>query len=322
MAVLNKKKVFTIILSLIFCYSLVMTENVAFAEIEQTSNLRFSMTESFPIFINSNDDFATLGFSGNGSSSNQYTIENLRVVSTGELDSAIVVGGTDVHFVIQNCEIVSKYIGIFIQDTVAVGTAKIVNNTITCSTTNGGGIGVGADQVLIENNTISGFMQGIHVNLADDTTIKGNNILLSYYQGINIRYSSFNTITDNDIRNSNQHGLAIVGDTSSYNLIYNNIFVNNSNKPTYEIDGGVVTGDTGSQGYDGGSNNQWYETLHQQGNSWDDYNGEGNYDIDGSAESFDHYPQKYTTNTDESNLLFFASILAIVGLTALFIKRK
>ncbi|MHA1199537.1 MAG: NosD domain-containing protein [Candidatus Heimdallarchaeaceae archaeon] len=322
MFISNKKKVSTVILGLMLVCTLTMTKQNTLAEINHTSYLKISLTDSFPILIDSNDDFIALSFPGNGSSSNPYIIEDLRVVSTGQLDSAIVIGGTDVHFVIQNCEIVSNYLGVYIQPTVAIGTAKIINNTITCSTTNGGGIGIGADQVLVENNTISGFMQGIHVNEADDTTIKANHILLSYYQGINIRYSSFNIITDNNIRNSNQHGLAIVGGTSTYNIIYNNIFANNSNKPTYVIDGGVVTGDTGSQGYDGGSNNQWYNALPQQGNRWDDYDGEGTYSIDGSAESVDQYPQKYITATDESSLLLIVSIISIIGLTILFFKRN
>ncbi len=300
---------------------IIYTNHILQAKIQQPVFSTRSLTDSSPIFINSNDAFEVLGFSGNGSESNPFLIENLRVVSTGQLGSAIVISNTDVYFIIQNCEITTQYIGIYIQPTVLPGTAKIINNTVTCDTISGGGIAIGTDETLIENNTISGFMQGIHVNEANNEIIKGNSVLLSYYQGINIRHSSFNTIINNDIRNSNQHGLAIVGSTSTYNIIYNNIFVNNSNLPIYEIDG-VITGDTNSQGYDGGSNNQWYDDVNQKGNSWDDYENNGPYNIDGSADAVDQYPLRYITGTTESMFLPLFSILVFICSIAEIVKRR
>lgn len=316
------KKNLISIVGLLLCISIVITEPTTSANNNQTSDLNLSLINSFPIFINSNEDFIALNFTGEGTINNPYLIENLNIVSTSELTSAIRISGTDVYFIIQNCVITSKYIGIAILETVEAGTAKIINNTITCSSKNGGGISISSSNTILENNTISGFMQGIHVNEADYTTIKGNIIHLSYYQGINIRYSGFNTITDNDIRDSNQHGLALVGSSSMYNIIYGNIFVNNSNEPTYEIDGGVVIGDTSSQGYDGASNNQWYDSVHQKGNSWDDYDGEGTYSIDGSAGSEDLYPERYITQTAGNNSITIVTLITIIGLTALTIRRR
>lgn len=320
MLTLNEKKINIILIFsfLLFCS---ISSSQAFLlnlNDKHISSIHISLTDSFPILVTSNDDFDSLGFPGNGSSSNPYIIENLHIVSTTELGSAIQISGTNVYFVIQNCEIISKYVGIYVQSTVASATAKIINNTITSSTTFGGGIAVGTDYVLIENNTIFGFSQGIHLNYANYCDIKGNKILLSYYQGVNIRYSSYNIIIDNDIRNSNQHGLAIVG-SGMYNVIYNNIFVNNSNEPTYDIDG-ERTGNIVSQGYDEGNNNQWYDSSNQIGNWWDDYDGKGTYEIDGPAGSVDQYPQKYITN--ESNFISIITLLAIIGIATLIVLKR
>ncbi len=322
MVSLNKKILIIIIFSCLLVYSSTIHPSSAILNSGSSSSRLADLDASFPVFINSDDDFDTLGFTGNGSSSNPYLIENLDIVSTGDGNPAIVISGTNVYFIIRNCDIVTKYIGIFIQSTVLSGTAKILNNTLSSSITYGGGIAIGSNYTLIENNTISGFMQGIHLNEAHHCTIKGNDILLSYYQGINIRDSSYNDITNNSIRNSNEHGLVIVGNISMYNIIYHNTFVNNSNEPTYNIDG-VRTGDITSQGYDEGSSNQWFEALHQYGNWWDDYDGAGTYSIDGPADSFDQYPMKYEVEqTEEGSFFLFASILAIIGLAVLIIRKR
>jgi parallel beta-helix repeat protein len=272
-----------------------------------------------PILISSNSDFVSLGFEGNGSSSNPYIIENLNITSTEELVSAIQVGGTNVHFIIRNCKLTSAYVGVRILNTISIGTAQIINNTISSSSKDGGGIGCGIGYTTMENNTISGFMQGIHLNYASHCSIKGNNILLSYYQGINIRYSSFTEIKYNTIKNSNQHGLAIVGSSSSNNIIHHNTFINNSNEATFRIDG-ERTGVINSQGYDEGVNNYWFDETSKHGNWWDDFYKKGEYKIDGPSNSIDEYPLKFK-DTERNNLLFVA-VLAGYLAYVLWKKRR
>ncbi len=279
-----------------------------------------SLIEHSPIVINSNNDFSTLGFDGNGSLSNPYIIENLQIDSEDISGSAIQIGGTTDYFVIRNCKLFSAYIGIFIQNTNAIGTAQIINNTINSSSGNGGGIGCGVGYTILENNTISGFMQGIHLNYASHCTIKGNNILLSYYQGINVRFSSFTEVTSNIIKNSNQHGLAIVGSLSSYNVIHHNIFINNSVELTYEIDG-ERTGEISSQGYDEGENNLWFDEENQHGNWWDDYNKKGVYNIDGPSDSIDEYPLKYA-ESNKTNFLISVSLITFIFIICLNKKNR
>ncbi|TFG10875.1 hypothetical protein EU534_00465 [Candidatus Heimdallarchaeota archaeon] len=322
MKILSKKRIYFVIILLMLCTITMVSERTIGSNISDNANLEVNLTDSYPILITSNEVFIILGFPGNGTLEDPYRIENLRVVSSGQLEPAIIIGNTTVYFTIQNCEIISNFIGIRIIDTVATGTVRIFNNIISSMNKSGGGISIGSSQAHIENNTITGFTQGIHVNEAEDTTIIGNSIVQSYYQGINIRYSSFNTIINNHIRDSNQHRLAIVGETSMYNVIYSNIFANNSNSATYNIDG-VITGETDSQGYDGGANNEWYNSATHIGNKWDDYTGEGSYSIDGSADSVDLYPEKYGSDPDQSNYITIIGLVATIGLIAwIYLKHK
>jgi len=321
MKVFPKKGIDCIMILLMLCTIIATTDLTISSNSIDSTNHEISLADSFPILITSDEAFTILGFPGNGTIAEPYLIENFRIISSNQLDSAIMIGNTTAYFTIQNCEITSNYIGIRIHSTVAAGTAKILNNTITSMNKSGGGISVGSDQVHIENNTISGFIQGIHINEADYTTIIGNSVLLSYYQGINIRYSSSNTIIYNEIRNSNQHGLAIVGETSMNNIIYSNIFVNNSNSAAYEIDG-VITGETHSQGYDGGAINKWYNSSTHIGNKWDDYAGEGSYVIDGAANSADLYPERYGPYPTQSNFIAILGVVTIIGLISIISTRN
>ncbi len=307
-----------IIAFILLWFTLLQPVSQSISEDESFSIVLDSLTEHSPIIIDSNADFSSLGFPGNGSSINPYIIENLSIVSLSETGSAIQIGSTHSYFIIRNCVLSAEYLGIFIQDTVIPGTAQIINNTITSISNDGGGICCSGNTT-IENNTISGFMQGIHLNYASYSTIKGNNILQSYYQGINIRYSSFTEITQNTIKNSNQHGLAIVGTSSSHNIIHHNTFINNSNELTYRIDG-ERTGDIASQGYDEGQSNIWYEEENKHGNWWDDYDGEEEYKIDGPADAKDEYPLKLG-ETKRTSFFLYVTIITVVGLVWL-IKIK
>ncbi len=313
----STRKLLPIVLILL-CSFLLCSKSTSFSDNNQCFSELTSLTDHLPIDINSNSDFVTLGFSGNGSSTNPYIIENLRIESTAEYGSGIEIGVTNVYFIIRNCEISSAYLGIRIQNNVASGTAQIIGNKITSISADGGGIGC-SSETLIENNTISGFMQGIHLNEVNNCKIKGNNITQSYYQGINIRYSDYTEVTYNEIRNSNQHGVAIVGSSSNNNLIHHNSFINNSNEPTYRIDGERF-GDITSQGYDEGSSNFWFDEDSKHGNWWGDYDGEGEYVLDGPSSASDKYPLQLG-ETARNGLVFYVSVLSLICLVWL-IKSK
>ncbi|NHJ33106.1 MAG: hypothetical protein FK732_09590 [Asgard group archaeon] len=270
-----------------------------------------------PILIDSNDDFETLGFTGNGTSLDPYIIANLYINSSGSTNG-IEIHNTNVHFEIINCTILTDYVGIRLSAT-AASTATINNNTCISKLGDGGGIGLSSTYgVTVISNECANFMQGIHLNHAHNNLIYSNTILVSNYQGINIRYSNYNEITYNDIENSQQHGLVFVGDAHT-NVIHHNRFINNSKVETYTIDG-ERSGAIMSQGYDEGQGNTWYDEESKTGNRWSDYNGSGDYAIDGRAGSVDIYPLKlsYNESVSISILVVVFSLISVYS----FLRRK
>ena len=131
-------------------------------------------------------------------------------------------------------------------------------------------------------------MQGIHLNYASYCLIKSNIIEDNNYQGINIRHSSYNLIINNTVKMTPQHGIALVGNANS-NKIYNNILIDNAFSETYNVDG-RLTGTVNSQAFDEGNNNYWFDDVSKKGNMWSNYQGIGNYSIDGPAGTEDKYP--------------------------------
>ena len=266
-----------------------------------------------PITIDSDQDFIDYGFTGNGSVENPYRIERLNITSNVASGRAISIQNTHAVFVIRDCVIQSQYIGIAVLD-VAAGTAFIVNNTLTSLFGDGGGILLQTVNCTVSENRCNSWAQGIHLNQASHCIISRNNISDSTYQGINIRYSDNNTIINNRIFNSTQHGLLFVG-TSSFNVAYNNTFINNGNTSEYTVDNDRI-GTLNSQGYDEGSDNIWYDIDSKTGNVWNDYSGHGSYAIDGPANSFDLYP--ISSQSFQISALF-VPILIISGLVIVLI---
>lgn len=241
-----------------------------------------------PIIIESDSDFLNYDFTGNGTQESPYIIEDFRIGASGTNSFGISISNTYSYVIIRNCIVYSDFVGIRLMD-VASGRVWIINNTCISTSGDGGGIGLhNANNCSIVNNTCTNFMQGIHLNLASYCVIKSNRIKDNNYQGINIRYSSFNKITNNTVGMNPQHGIALVGDANS-NKIYYNKLIENGFSETYNVDG-RLTGTINSQGFDEGSNNFWYDNLNNQGNWWSDYQGIGNYSIDGPAGTEDKYP--------------------------------
>ena len=122
--------------------------------------------------------------------------------------------------------------------------------------------------ITVENNTISDtgngilsldqFTAGIYIEGGGQNTIKGN-ILNKNYYGIRLFLTKNNTLLENTVKNSsNPIVLATAGialfESTSYNKIYHNNFINNS-----------------EQVYSIGSNNIWDDGYPSGGNYWSDY---------------------------------------------------
>lgn len=276
-----------------------------------------------PIYINSDGDFGSYNFSGVGTRGDPYLIEGYNITSHGTPSFGIEIRNTNVFFIIKSCIFYADYVGVRLYE-VASGSSKIVGNIFNSLTGDGGAIGLGHMQnCTISDNFCVGSMQGIHLNYADGCIIRANYIYDANYQGINIRYSDSNVITYNRIDNAKEHGIALVG-TSSHNIIHHNILVENTWSDSYDIDG-TPKGSPSSQGYDEDSQNTWYDSESQQGNTWSDYFGVGSYQIDGPANSVDLYP-KHTTGLTLFSIIIYAvigsAVLGTVLVLYIFYRKK
>ena len=277
-----------------------------------------SYTTHSPISINSDTDFLTYSFNGDGTSANPYMIESYNISSTGSSSMAIDIRNTNAYFIIRNCIVYSEYIGIGLHN-VAPNTSKILNNKIIGTLGDGGAILLGNMQnSTIDNNICTNFMAGIHLNYASYCKIVNNYIYDINYQGINLRYSGSNLIQLNTIRNAREHAIALVG-TSDNNIIHHNTLDGNTWATSYNIDGQQY-GAPSSQAYDEGSQNIWYDIINKKGNYWSDYFGVGTYKIDGSANSIDLYPS-HTTGFTWFLLIVIISSIGVVLVLIIFIVR-
>ncbi len=214
----------------------------------------------------------------------------------------------------------TDYVGISL-DSISSGTSLISQNIIYSNTHSGGGITIRhISNTTIKENECHDFMQGIHLDDDVECTIHQNTVINSGYQGINIRYSDSNIVTNNIVRNSQQHGIAIVGNSIN-NILHHNRLDGNSWGNSYDIDGGPPQGPPTSQAYDEGSNNIWYDSDSQEGNIWSDYFGIGPYIIDGDANSVDLYPF-HTTGLTPFLLIIIISPICIVILGIIFLRFK
>jgi parallel beta-helix repeat protein len=139
----------------------------------------------------------------------------------------------------------------------------------------------GSDKNTLSGNTASNNNNyGINLYSSSNNTFSENTATNNRY-GINLYSSSNNTFSENRIRDNKNYGIYIYGGTeNTYNLIFNNSFLNNS-----------------VHAYDDGIDNYWNNSV--IGNYWDDYKGEDSnddgigdtpYNISGSANSQDNYP--------------------------------
>jgi len=132
-----------------------------------------------------------------------------------------------------------------------------------------------------------------------------NNTCENNEYGMTLQSAENNLIFSNEFRNNNDYGVYLYSSCHN-NIIHHNIFYNNSQY-------------LGSQGYDSGTNNIWYDAEAHEGNYWSDWSGSGSYAIAGTADSVDLYPLGGTHTTTQVNLLLF---LPMVFSIPIFIKMK
>lgn len=149
--------------------------------IEQSGSVVLSYTIHSPITINTDAQFQSQGFPGNGSLINPYVIAGFSITSTG---TCISIEYTSAHFIIRDCLL------------------------------NGGDSGNGIDLIyanngVIQNNTIIEKNYGIYTDHADDLTFF-NNTIIDTYMGIYVyKYSDRNHVINNTITGSTSTGILL-----------------------------------------------------------------------------------------------------------------
>ena len=197
-----------------------------------------------PISINNNTDFITLGFPGQGTSTDPYVIENYMFINSTTV--LINIQFTTSHFIIRNCLLngINKgNDGIYLND---VFFGLIDNNSIFNSyyaiwldTTDycnisrnsvylnmqGIYLGSSSNNSVFNNSITNNQGHGIYLYSSEDNNISSN-IFSNNNYGVRFDTSTFNTISDNSISYNNMNGIHLQTSSSNNDLSSNNIFNN------------------------------------------------------------------------------------------------
>ncbi|MHA1203268.1 MAG: right-handed parallel beta-helix repeat-containing protein, partial [Candidatus Heimdallarchaeaceae archaeon] len=291
------------------------------------------LVTSEQIKILSDQDFIDLGFSGTGSESDPYLIENLEITGDSYADN-IEIKDTTKFFVIQKCYLTSGYQAISIIDA-ASGTVQVINNICEDNSLNGlwlentndayiannemitnavGGIRLeNCSSILITENTINDITPlgaiGVLVFNSDDITITWNTIINQFYSGIGLMHTNDSLIAYNHIEQHNEYSIK-VDFGSCNNVIHHN---NNIDNNLYAL--------SEPQAKDSGVCTLWYEEATLEGNYWADWDGEGDYELTGSANCCDPYPLAKPYDIIDATFPYYLFILTFISL-AYIIQRK
>ena len=171
---------------------------------------------------------------------------------------------------------------------------------------------------IIDNNICKNNKLGMRIWETYHATIV-NNTCESNGHGILLTDAKYNEIVGNILLRNTRYGVKIDSLLSSGNEIYSNYFVCNN------LNG---TEDGTSQAYDE-SFSDWYDEDTNTGNYWTDYQGEGEYQIDGERERTDPYPMSYKCDcfeTDktsgQSYLSAFILLLTFLGVSEVLKKSN
>ena len=151
------------------------------------------LNQSSPIHITDDSGFTV--FPGTGTQTNPYRLENLNITSDSS-NYGINISDTTVHFIIKNCIIKAKQVGIWIS-WISYGTADIRDNIIQGHDSYGIDLW-GAPGTIIQNNTVnSNDLNGINCIDSDNLLISDNVINKNNKNGISVRFSDDVVVQDN-----------------------------------------------------------------------------------------------------------------------------
>ena len=154
--------------------------------------------------------------------------------------------------------------------------SEIQNQMIT-NTTNSISIKYCAD-ILIKNSfLIDNIEGGVEIDQSTNINILNNTISQNDFYGIYAQNTTSSKISFNCFE-KNYLWAIILDELCKNNLVHHNSFLYNN----------LYYGT--AQAADDGKDNLWYDIETEEGNYWNNYDGSGNYSIDGLANAYDLYP--------------------------------
>lgn len=203
---------------------------------EDSDQVRVNLTPHPSILINSEDDWVTYSFPGNGTHDNPYLIENYEIITSSYM--GIRIENVPQHFRIKNCFIRADSRGVQLYNTsdgvevdsviidviarIGIRVMYTDNVSITnCISVNGGlnqGIVITGHNSIVVNNSISGHHVGISVT-GNNALICNNTVNSNVYAGIISDDGDYNQIYNNTCK-FNPTGIYVL--RTSYTNVYNN----------------------------------------------------------------------------------------------------
>ena len=232
------------------------------------------------IVIMNDWDFKNYNFTGEGSESNPYVIENYNITTTK--DYAIYISSTSKYFIIRNCNLAANFTGIYIKN-IAYGTAMITRNICNnhkyygIYSTDSSGVLISRNfcynntlygiylsdcsDFIVDNNTCNNSCLGIYLSYSNNITLTNNIYNNNFYAGIELDFSANVALTNNTCNDNFYKGIRLeasdkailTNNTCNDNMVGFNLLYSNSAK---------ITNNTCSNNFLSGirlrfSNNSW-----------------------------------------------------------------
>ncbi|MHA1198564.1 MAG: NosD domain-containing protein [Candidatus Heimdallarchaeaceae archaeon] len=306
--------------------------------IPEIANNLTSYVEHDPIIINSNDDFITYGFEGNGTVEAPYVIENYSITANSEY--GIKICCSDKIYTIQNCYINlendSTTYAIYLQDSPEY--CSVINNT--CEDNDFGLYLKHCTTMQINGNLLTGNIKGLYAFNSNLLVVSYNNCTDSNQVGLEFYDCMWIDLMSNMIFKNRQTGVKFNDVHES--IIWLNFFIENYAHAVYltsnTFDNDVYLNTFidnaqiyDAQAYDSGDN-FWYNTIELTGNLWSDLGFDCYYELDGAAGAYDYYPTNKegdctiytlpTSSTEPTTVSFSLDIALIILISAVTITYQ
>ncbi len=282
---------------------------VALAEEESfQSENNHEASSAAVVIVNSDDDFNTSGWTGNGTIDNPYVLAN----KTIEGERCIQIEDTRCHFRIENCTLDAVYYGITLfnatnavlidctidSEQLCISVHLVTNASILHNSIYSAERGIEIEQSSlcgVVNNSIETRCTGVALFFSGQCHIANNSVSCSIEENLVLSKSNSTSVIENTF---------LGGDSGLFSWeshdcdIFNNTIASNGYAiHVRESSNGSIIGNqfgsvAGETALDDGTDNSWDDGV-SLGNAWLDYDGIGEYQIPGMANSIDHFPTKF-----------------------------